>query len=92
MKFSIQHQRAIVGNDISVAIETEGDQLISHVTTTLDGFDIGDDELESPSVSYERKFLQKGDASPHLEHDLVVTATNTQGKAISADHRWEDEN
>lgn len=92
MKFSIQHQRSIVGNDISVAIESEGDQLISHVTTTLDGFDIGDDELESPSVSYERKFLQQGDASPHLEHDLVVTATDTQGKAMSADHRWEDEN
>jgi len=92
MKFSIQHQRAIVGNDISVAIESEGDQVISHVTTTLDGFDIGDDELEAPSVSYERKFLQAGDASPHLEHDLVVTATDTQGKTISADNRWEDEN
>lgn len=91
MKFSIQHQRAIVGNDISVAIEGEGDQLISHVTATLDGFDIGDDELETPCASYERKFLQKGDASPHLEHDLVVTATDTQGKTISADHRWEDQ-
>ena len=78
MKFSIQHQRSIVGNDISVAIESEGDQLVSHVTTTLDGFDIGDDELERPGASYERKFLQKGDASPHLEHDLVVTATDTR--------------
>jgi hypothetical protein len=92
MKFSIQHQRSIVGNDISVAIESTQDQLISHVTTTLDGFDIGDDELKPPCVSYERKFLQKGDASPHLEHDLMVTATDAQGKTTSADYRWEDAN
>ena len=43
MKFAIQHQRSIVGNDISVGIEAEGDQVISHVTATLDGFDLGDD-------------------------------------------------
>ena len=60
------------------------------MTTTLDGFDIGDDELESPSVSYERQFLQAGDASPHLEHDLVVTVRDAQGKTTSADRRWED--
>lgn len=48
MKFSVQHQRSIVGNDISVAIEAEGNQVICHVTTTLDGFDIGDDELDPP--------------------------------------------
>ena len=64
MKFSIQHQRSIAGNDITVGIEAEGDQVISHVTTTLDGFDIGDDDLVPPSSSYEYQFLQAGDASP----------------------------
>jgi hypothetical protein len=66
MKFSIQHQRSVAGNDISVAVDGEGDQVISHVTTTFDGFDIGDDELDPPCASYERKFLQAGYASPHL--------------------------
>jgi hypothetical protein len=92
MKFSIQHQRSVVGNDISVAVDGEGDQVISHVTTTLDGFDIGDDELDPPCASYERKFLQAGDASPHLEHELLVTARDSVGKTISADRRWEDLN
>jgi hypothetical protein len=90
MKFSIQHQRSIAGNDITVGVEAEGDQVISHVTTTLDGFDIGDDDLVPPSSSYEHQFLQAGDASPHLTHELVVTVTDSEGKITSADRRWED--
>ena len=92
MKFAIQHQRAIVGNDIRVGVEAEGDQVISRVTTTLDGFDIADDELNPPSTSYEREFLQAGDASPHRTHQLVVTVTDLQGKTTSADRRWQDMN
>jgi len=90
MKFAIMHQRSIVGNDINVGIEADGDQTISHVTTTLDGFDLGDDELDPPCASYERQFLQAGDASPHRMHELVVTATDLQGKTTSADRRWQD--
>ena len=90
MKFAIQHQRSVAGNDITVGIEAEGDQIISRVTTTLDGFDLGDDELNPPCASYERLFLQAGDASPHRDHELVVTVTDGQGKQIIADRRWED--
>lgn len=90
MKFSIQHHRSIVGNDITVGVEADGDQVISHVTTTLDGFDIGDDDLEPLSSSYEHQFLQAGDASPHQTHELVVTVTDSEGKITSADRRWED--
>jgi hypothetical protein len=90
MKFSIQHQRSIVGNDITVGIEAEGDQIISRVTTTLDGFDLGDDELNPSCASYGRQFLQVGEASPHLDHELIVTVTDGQGKQVSADRRWQD--
>lgn len=90
MKFTIQHQRAIVGNDISVGVDADGDQVISRVTTTLDGFDLADDQLDTPSVSYERQWLQAGDASPHRTHELVVTVTDSDGKTTSADRRWED--
>lgn len=89
MKFSIQRNRAIAGNDIIVGVEAEG-EAISHVTTNLDGFDIGDDDVDPPSVSFERQFLQAGDASPHLQHRLVVTVTDPQGNTKSADRRWED--
>jgi hypothetical protein len=92
MKFSIQHNRAIAGNDITVGVEAEGNEVISHVAVNLDGFDIGDDEVDPPSVSYERQFLQAGDASPHLEHELKVSVTDTQGNNKTADRRWQDVN
>jgi hypothetical protein len=90
MKFSIRHNRAIAGNDITVGLEAEGNEIIAHVTTTLDGFDIGDDEINPASVSYERQFLQTGNASPHLQHELIVTVTDTRGNTKTADRRWED--
>ena len=92
MKFSIQHNRAIAGNDITVGVEAEGNEAISHITTNLDGFDIADDEVNPPSVSYGRQFLQAGDASPHLQHELIVTVTDTQGNTKTADRRWQDAN
>ena len=90
MKFSIQHQRALAGNDITVGIEAEGKEVISHVTVTLDGFGIGEDALDPPAVSYQREWLQVGSASPHLDHQLTVTVTDTQGNTLSADRIWED--
>jgi hypothetical protein len=90
MKFSIQHQRATVGNDVTVGAEADGEEQISRVTITLDGFDIGDEPIDPPSVSYERQFVQVGDASPHRPHHLTVTITDPQGSTKSADRRWED--
>jgi len=90
VKFTIQHQRAVAGNDIVVGIEAEGNEQIARVTTTLDGFDLADDMLDPPSVSYERQFLQAGDASPHREHQLTVTASDPGGQMKSADRRWQD--
>jgi len=90
MKFSIQHQRAVVGNDLVVGIEADAEERISRVTITLDGFDLGDDAIDPPSVSYERQFLQVGDASPHTQHQLTVLATDPDGKTKSADRRWQD--
>ena len=90
MKFSIQHQRAVFGNDIVVGIEAEGEEQISRVTTTLDGFDLIDDALSAPCSSYERQFPRAGDASPNRQHELTVVVTDLNGGTKSADHRWED--
>ena len=90
MKFSIQRTRAIAGNDITIGVEAEGNEVIARVTTSLDGFDIGDDEIDPASVSYERQFLQVGDASPLMQHELLVTVTDTQGNTKTADRRWQD--
>jgi hypothetical protein len=90
MKFSIQHSRAIAGNDVVVGVEAEEKEVIAHVTTNLDGFDIADDEVDPASVSYERQFLRVGDASPLSQHQLLVTVTDTQGGTKTADRRWQD--
>jgi hypothetical protein len=91
MKFSIQHHRGTVGNDVTVGAEADGTEQISRVTVTLDGFNIGDDPVDPPSVSYERQFVQVGDASPHQSHHLIVTITDPEGNTKSAARRWEDE-
>ena len=90
MKFTIEHQRALTGNDITVGIDAEDKGLISRVLTQLDGFDIGDDTFDSPIGSYERQFLHAGDASPLLQHELIVRVTDPDGTVRSAAREWQD--
>ena len=85
MKFSIQHQRSLLGDDLVVGMEAEEEERISRVTIILDGFDLGDDAIDPPSVSYERQFLQTGDASLHMQHQFTVLARDPDCKTKSAD-------
>lgn len=58
MKFAISIQRALSGNDIDVQIDAEGDETISAVTCTLDGMEIGSDDLaDTPVASFHRSFF-----------------------------------
>ena len=89
MEFSTQHQRSLLGDDFVVGMEAEEEERISRVTITLDGFDLTDDAIDPPGVSYEHQFLQAGDASPHMQHQLTVLATDPNGKTKSADRHWQ---
>jgi hypothetical protein len=73
--------RAITGNDLIVGIEAENDELIARVACTLDGFELGMDELDPTSVSYERDFSRVGNAGPHVVHKLKITVTDPKDKA-----------
>jgi hypothetical protein len=90
MKFSVQHLRAFLGNDITVGAEAEDHELIARVTITLDGFQLCDDQVDPPSVSYERQLPQAGDGGPHMQHRLTITVTDPEGNMKSADRRWQD--
>lgn len=90
MKFSTQRQRAITGNDIVVGVEAEGTELISRVTTTLDGFELGTDDMDPPSVSYEREFSRAGRAEPHADHELKITVADRDGNTKVAVRKWTD--
>jgi hypothetical protein len=90
MKFLTQRQRGSTGNDLVIGIEAENEELIARVDCTLDGFELGTDELDPPAVSYERDFPRVGNAGPHMGHELKITVTDPNGKIKIAVRRWED--
>ena len=90
MKFSITHARAIMGHDIDVKVEADGGETISTVEVELDGFVLGTNVLDPPNASFERSFVQAGDAAPGMDHALRVTASDAHGKSSSATCAWTD--
>lgn len=91
MKFTLNHKRDIIGNEIFVKVVREKEQLISAIETELDGFVLGIDRLGDPSVQVERSFRQAGVAGPGDEHTLVVRATDTEGNKEAATRIWVDQ-
>ncbi len=90
MKFTLNHTRAFMGNDISVVVEAGDGESIHSVETKLDGFSLGEDVLESSSDSYQRVFSGAGDAGSGTEHTLVVSVEQDDGKEHSSTSIWTD--
>ncbi len=90
MKFTVNHARAIEGNDIRVSVQADDGESIASVRTELDAIKLANDELSAPSDSYERTFSRAGTAGPHSQHTLIVTAELTDGAAHSATSIWSD--
>lgn len=90
MKFTLTHQRAMIGNDINVQVIRENNGLIALVVTTLDQLPLGEDPLSPPEVSYTRMFPQAGNAAVGMTHKLSVTATDDKGNEQSSSEIWKD--
>jgi hypothetical protein len=90
MKFTINHARAIAGNEIYVSVQANDGKAVASVRTELDGVELANDELSTPSDFYERTFSRAGAAGPHTEHSLIVTAELTDGAAHSSTSIWSD--
>src|SRR5215467_3464945 len=81
MKFNITYQRALAGNDIDVQIDAEDKETIGSVRCSLDGFEIGCDDLsDTPVVSFHRSFPQAGDARSGQTHKFVVEVGGGNGE------------
>jgi len=81
MKFTIARQRAFSGNDIDLQIEAEGEELIFAVRCSMDGVEIGSDDLtETPVVSFHRSFRQVGEARPGETHKMIVEVRDKDEK------------
>ena len=90
MKFTINHARAIAGNDIYVSVQADSGKPIASVRTELDGIDLADDELSPTSEFYENTFSRAGSAGPNTQHTLIVTAELTDGTDHSSTSIWSD--
>jgi hypothetical protein len=91
MKFTVNHARAIAGNDIYVSVQADGGKPIASVRTELDGIDLADDQLSPTSEFYENTFSRAGSAGPNSQHTLIVTAELTDGSDHSSTSIWSDQ-
>jgi len=89
MQFTLNHQRQAIGQLIQVTVVARDGQSITEVTTTFDGFMIGDDSLAPGTVQYERGFDGQSAASG-ASHKLVVTAFDQDNNPESSTKIWTD--
>jgi hypothetical protein len=91
MKFTINHARAVAGNDIYISVEADDGKSITSVRTELDGFELANDQLAAPSDFYEHTFSRAGSAGPNTQHTLIVTATLNDSTDHSSTSIWSDQ-
>jgi len=91
MKFTINHARAVAGNDIYVSVEADDGKSITSVVTQLDGFELANDQLSAPSDFYEHTFPHVGDAGPNTRHTLIVTTVLNDSTDHSSTSIWSDQ-
>ena len=90
MNIQIQAGRDVMNQWVDVSLKGGAGQLIANVTTVLDGFAIGDDDLNPPEDSYQRTWHQVGTGALNQTHNVVVTAVDDNGNQESASKTWQD--
>lgn len=91
MTFTIRVSRDVIGNAISIIIDAEAGRRIARVRTELDGFLLGEDDVNPAATHFERTFRQAGSAGPGMEHTLVVEAFDGDGGSDVATKIWVDQ-
>jgi hypothetical protein len=90
MNFQISGGRDVMNQWVDVSVAGGAGQQIAHVTTTLDGNPLGDEDLNPPEVSYHRMWHQVGTGGPNETHRVDVTATDQTGKQETGSNTWQD--
>ena len=91
MDFQIKAGKDVVNQWVDVTVKGGAGQLISNVTTALDGFPIGNDNLNPPEGSYQRTWSQVGSGVPGATHKVEVTAIDHNEKQEAASKTWQDQ-
>jgi hypothetical protein len=90
MTIQIKGGRDIMNQWVEVTVTGATGQMIANVTTVLDGFPLGDDDLNPPQDSYDRTWHQVGTGVPNQTHTVVVTAIDEKGNRESGSKTWQD--
>ncbi len=91
MDITIKGGKDVMNQWVEVTVKGGSSQQISHVTTNLDGFPIGDDDVSPPEGSYDRTWRQVGTGTPGQTHKVGVIATDQNGKQEFASKTWQDQ-
>jgi len=88
MNVKISHIRISSGWDITIEVTTDkGDETITHVKTSVNGFTEDDQDVNPPAKGYQVTLSQKG-AYPG-NNDVLVTITDGEGKSTNWISRWQ---
>lgn len=91
MKFTINHARAVTGNDIYVSVTADTGKAVTSVRAELDGFELANDQLSPPSDFYEHSFPRAGSAGPNMQHTLIISAQLDDNTEHSSTSIWSDQ-
>jgi len=89
MDIGIQAGRDVMNLWVDVTVKAGSGQRIATVTTVLDEFSIGDDNLYPPEDSYQRSWRQVGTGAPNQLHSVVVTVADDKGTQSSGSKTWQ---
>ena len=90
MNFTFQVARDVIGNSISFVVKSDLNRAIARVRTTLDFFNLADDQVDPASTHFERSFRQAGDAGPGMQHTLTVEVFDGDGTVETGTKVWVD--
>lgn len=90
MKFVVEHERDATALRIDFTVTSDAQRLIARVRTTLEGFALEDETLDTPSVQYQRTFRMVGSAGSGQTHVLVVMAFDEKDQSEASTSKWED--
>jgi hypothetical protein len=91
MNFTINHARAVIGNDIYVSVAADSGKAINSARVELDGLELSNDQLSPPSDFYEHSFPRTGSAGPNMQHTLIISAQLDDNTQHSSTSIWSDQ-
>ena len=90
MKFTLAHSHEGFTRTIGIKVDADAGKRLSRVTTTYQGFVLGDDFLNPAQSSYSRTFTKSEGIAPHQPHTTQVTANHSDGTSDAGSDTWND--